>query len=295
MKFTYDVIVCTYNGRDYIIEQLDSILNQKYSPLSIIISDDGSEDETISIVSEYIEVHHDVDFVIVEGPGTGPSNNFISALKYVSSPYVFLADQDDVWCSNKVERYFDFVSKYEKNCPQLFFSNAKIVDENLNSLGRSHMGFLSCTPSQLVNNEVLFFNYIQGATICLNFQFISFFYDLTSKYSLDDVVIYDWWFGVLANYFGEIHYIDEELVLYRQHTNNIVGINKRKGLLKKIYQAFRTVRQIHRIRVILKSECNDSGFFKLYSLSSIRHVGILRYSSIFMLDIVLSTRNYFLK
>lgn len=295
MNFSYDVILCAYNGSGYITEQLDSILNQKYVPSSIIISDDGSQDGTMSVISDYIREHHNIDFVIVEGPRCGPSNNFISALQYVSSPYVFLSDQDDVWCPNKIERYKESILNNAKKKPQLFFSDSKIVDKDLSDLGESHMETLSYSPNKFMNNEILFFNYIQGATVCINRSFIFLFNDLVSKYSLSDIVIYDWWFGIIANYFGEIHYINEELILYRQHDENLVGVDKEEKFLKKIVNSIKVARQINKARVVLKGEGRNINFSKLYSISAIKNVGVFRYFLLFIMDRLLLAKFYFLK
>ena len=98
------VAMATYNGADYIIEQLDSIRNQTRQVDEVIISDDHSPDGTYDIVKKYIEENNLNGWrVIYDTVGKGLKDNFYSALNEVTGDIVFLADQDNIWYENKVE------------------------------------------------------------------------------------------------------------------------------------------------------------------------------------------------
>lgn len=95
------VCLATYNGAKYLKEQLDSILIQLSVNDEIIISDDGSSDATFEIIASYkdsrIKVYHNQNH-------HGVVPNFENALKHALGDYLFLCDQDDIWCSDKVDK-----------------------------------------------------------------------------------------------------------------------------------------------------------------------------------------------
>ena len=107
------VCLATHNGEKYIIPQLTSILSQIYSEDEIIISDDGSSDKTIELISslkdDRIKVFKYNHNTFVRGEhhsiGYKVSANFQNAINHCSGDYIFLADQDDVWFPNKIESF----------------------------------------------------------------------------------------------------------------------------------------------------------------------------------------------
>lgn len=94
--------MATFNGGRYLREQLDSILNQLTLEDELIISDDGSTDETCQIIKEYTQLDNRIKFV--EGPRKGVIANFNHAIQQSKGDIIFLADQDDVWLPNKVAK-----------------------------------------------------------------------------------------------------------------------------------------------------------------------------------------------
>ena len=94
------VCIATYNGEKYLRKQLDSILNQLEYNDEVIISDDGSSDETLNIISSY----NDKRIHVFHNKGEhGVVKNFENGLNHVLGDYIFLCDQDDIWKSNKVQ------------------------------------------------------------------------------------------------------------------------------------------------------------------------------------------------
>ena len=96
------VVMCTYNGGKYIREQMDSIVNQTRTPYEVIVQDDGSEDDTVSIVKEYTEKYPYVRITKNE-LGKGINNNFFSAIAKASGDFIAISDQDDIWELDKIE------------------------------------------------------------------------------------------------------------------------------------------------------------------------------------------------
>src|SRR6476469_3070976 len=138
------VCIATYNGDKYILEQLESILGQIPVNSEIIISDDGSTDETINLIESIgdnrIKLLKDNNF-------KNPIYNFENALKHASGKYIFLADQDDVWLDNKVKIMIEQIELgYD-----LVISNCEIVDESLKKLNSSYFNFNNSGPGVIKN------------------------------------------------------------------------------------------------------------------------------------------------
>lgn len=99
------VVMATYNGVDYLLEQLDSLRDQSLQIEELIICDDCSKDETVSMIREYIEKNGlGKRWRLIENEkNLGYANNFHKAMSLANGEYIFFADQDDIWCSNKIE------------------------------------------------------------------------------------------------------------------------------------------------------------------------------------------------
>ena len=100
---TVDVVMCTYNGEKFLREQLDSIVGQTYPIHRLIVQDDGSTDSTVEIVREYAARHPFIE-LYVNGRNLGFHLNFKTAVMRATADFVAIADQDDVWFADKIER-----------------------------------------------------------------------------------------------------------------------------------------------------------------------------------------------
>lgn len=96
------VALCTYNGEKYLPAQLDSIIGQSFSPYEIIIVDDGSSDDTLSVLKQYSEKYQNIHLFCNE-ERLGFVRNFSLAISKTHGDYVALADQDDIWTNNHLE------------------------------------------------------------------------------------------------------------------------------------------------------------------------------------------------
>src|SRR6478736_1009903 len=120
------VVMAVYNGEKYIKDQLNSILSQIDDSTEVIISDNGSIDNTLEIIKEFkdprIKLYQNEEY-------KGSAFNFEFGLKKASGNIIFLSDQDDVWLENKVTVVKEYLKRYD-----LIITDCKIVDENLNVL-----------------------------------------------------------------------------------------------------------------------------------------------------------------
>jgi glycosyltransferase involved in cell wall biosynthesis len=111
-----DILMATYNGEKYIRQQLDSILSQTYEQWLLYIRDDGSTDNTVEIINNYIKKYPDKIILINdEKKGLGAKLNFGETMKFSKNDYTMFVDQDDVWMNYKISKSLDIMEKQEKN------------------------------------------------------------------------------------------------------------------------------------------------------------------------------------
>lgn len=217
------VLLASYNGEKYIRDQLESILNQTFSDLSIVISDDLSTDGTPAIIREYEEQYPDRVRSLrnIERSGNA-QNNFFRLLKLVSDEYIMLCDQDDVWLPDKVEVTLREMKKLEaewgEGLPLLVHGDLSVTDKEGGILHKSMAEYQKIAVHDNRFSHYLVENNITGNTVMVNKAFLGFLADVPRE-----CVMHDWWLGLLASCFGRISYIDRPLVLYRQHGENQMG------------------------------------------------------------------------
>lgn len=232
-----DIVMATYNGGLYIREQLDSILNQTYKDIRIIVRDDGSTDDTVEIIRKYEKIHPGKIVLISDDVKCGSSqSNFMQALENTTAEYVMFSDQDDYWLPEKIQHTLDRMIEIEnrvgRDKPVLVFGSYRLVDENLKEIvdnpnNRQEAAYKLKLSSLLVQN------YVQGCLMMVNRTLI----DLMGEYD-DAILMHDWWGALIAAGGGVIEHIDEVMMLYRQHKDNIVGSVNVKSFryrLKKVF------------------------------------------------------------
>jgi glycosyltransferase involved in cell wall biosynthesis len=213
------VCITTYNGEKYIKEQIDSIICQLSSEDEIIISDDGSTDSTISIISQYKDKRISI---ILEEPMGSPVRNIERALIRARGDIIFLSDQDDVWLPDKVRKSLLALKDVDLVC-----SDAIIVDKDLNQIAGS---FHNKTRRAGVFNN-LFYNHYLGATMAFRTKLLNIALPFP-----ENIPMHDQWLGLLGEIFYKTRFIDESLILYRRHGNNASysGGKSQNSFIKKV-------------------------------------------------------------
>jgi glycosyltransferase involved in cell wall biosynthesis len=223
-KKTIAILMATYNGQQFLAEQLHSIAQQTHANWRIVLSDDGSSDDTLLIVQKFQRQDGSDRLETRLGPKQGFCLNFLSMAcdDSIRADYYAFADQDDVWMSDKLERalaYFD--SALDKVIPRVYCGRTQSVDEQLNHLGYSP---LFCLPRSFRN--ALIQSIAGGNTMVFN-QAAK---ELIEQAGLQVVVSHDWWLYQLIKGAGGIVYYDPQpSILYRQHPNALVGTNRSIG------------------------------------------------------------------
>lgn len=217
------VCMATYNGEKYIREQIVSILGQLKQFDELIISDDGSNDGTLEIVRSF---NDDRIKIVYNSLGKGYSQNFENAIKSALGEIIFLSDQDDVWFGDKVEKMLVLLED-----SQLVVSNAQFVDENLDLIKET---FFSLRGGQrgFLNN--LYKSRYLGACMAFRKEIYSKLFPFPSNRNLCP---HDLWITLIAEFYFKVSTIDEPLIYYRRHGENVStgGSFSENTIYKKIY------------------------------------------------------------
>lgn len=215
------ILLATYNGGQYVKEQIDSIISQSYKNWTLYVRDDGSKDETLSIIDKYTKVDNRIKLFEDDLKAQGAKLSFIRLMAGIDSELYMFCDQDDVWLEDKVELS---VKRYDespnKDIPIVVHTDVAVVDDNLNILVHSHWDDTNLDPDKLKSYEYLCIScYTQGNTMLFNKKAKDLAFPLPASYLMHDWLISS---RVLQNN-GIIHTIYKPLVLYRQHGDNVCG------------------------------------------------------------------------
>ena len=230
------ILIATYNGEKYIREQLDSLLNQSYQDWEAYIHDDGSDDHTMDILEEYT-LKYPKHFHIIKGDSTGGArNNFLFLIKQVKAELYMCCDQDDVWLPDKVKITLDFMKEKDiNNKPCLVYTDLKVVNKDLDVISESMNSYqkLNCENNSI--NHLLVQNVVTGCTMMFNRQLRD---EIIKYQNSKSIIMHDWWASLIAAQMGEIYYLPEQTILYRQHGMNSVGAQETnlRSFLKKVHK-----------------------------------------------------------
>lgn len=202
------VAMATYNGEKYIKEQIESILNNLKENDELVISDDGSKDNTKSIIEEFQK--SDKRVKLFDGPKKGVKQNFANAIQNCNGEYIFLSDQDDVWENEKVKKV---LATFEKENSTLVIHNCEIVNENLQKSEKTFFEFRN-------SGRGIWKNIWKNTYIGCCMAFKSKIKDKILPIP-NDIEMHDQWIGVINERYGKSYFLDECLIKYRRHENNV--------------------------------------------------------------------------
>lgn len=220
------VLMATYRGKQYLEQQLDTILAQTV-PVRILISDDGSDDGTREMLENYAGWYPEQVFLHHRTQHTGgAAGNFFwlmqEALKDEKNEYIFFSDQDDVWENNKVSVMLHRMKVLEKGlgkqCPILLYSDMEVVDEDLYEISPSFAAYTHQDPDRSSFAELLVENQVTGGASMINRA-------LLTHCAMEPEIccMHDWWIALTASCFGVIEFMPRVLSKYRQHGDNVLG------------------------------------------------------------------------
>lgn len=203
------ICIATYNGEKYIQQQLSSILSQINIDDEVIISDDGSTDNTIDIIKSL----NDNRIKILHANFHYYKFNFENALKHAKGEYIFLSDQDDVWVEGKYKACINALKNVDLIC-----HNSKITDEQLNITNDSFFNYYKSGKGIIKNiiNSTYF-----GACMAFNKKILNAAlpFPKTKEFG------HDIWLGLVAESIGNVEFIDTPYLLYRRHDSTFTNIS----------------------------------------------------------------------
>lgn len=252
------IVMTTYNGEKYLEEQINSILSSTYQDFELYIVDDGSQDNTMEILKGYKEKYPDKVYVSRNETNLGVTLNFLNAISKTSSEYIMLCDQDDVWKMDKIARTLKRVKQMEvqfgKDLPIAVFTDAYVVDEDLNIIHESFFRSGRLNPRLTDLAHLLMENKLIGCTVMINQGLRRI---LQSRPLPKRARFHDGWLGLMAASVGKIGFIKEPTLFYRQHGANVVG---NRGFLPYIINRISNLRKQKRALEELYIQAEELAF-----------------------------------
>ncbi|WP_261806928.1 glycosyltransferase family 2 protein [Lapidilactobacillus luobeiensis] len=226
------VAMATYNGEKYIRQQIESILTQLAATDELIISDNGSKDQTLEILQDALDQDPRIRLIHCAKPGV--IANFNNALAHCNNDIIFLSDQDDIWQSNKVAVMLNNFMTHPNI--DLIMSDITVVDDHLNPVIPSFFAYRG-TKLGVVKNIIK--NTYIGCAMAFRKSFVRPLLPIP-----DNVPMHDMWLGILANKHHAAMLIPDKLVLYRRHNNTVTTVENHSSFGEKIKWRFDIIRTV---------------------------------------------------
>ncbi len=219
-----DILLATYNGEQWLEQQIESLLLQTFNDWRLLVRDDGSTDGTLEVLQAQQHRLGDRMEIIEDGEGNlGPSGNFLRLLEASTAEYIMFCDQDDIWFPEKMSLTLAKMRDIEADCgvktPVLVHTDFQVVDDNLNLLAKSGHRYQKINPEKGGRfSRLLVQNIATGCTIMANRALCDRAMPIPGA-----ALMHDHWMCLAAACFGKVSCLSQPTLLYRQHENNKVG------------------------------------------------------------------------
>lgn len=208
------VAMISYQGAKYIEEQLDTILVTLGEEDEVIVSDDGSTDGTREILLAYQK--KDARVRMIDGPKNGVKANVENALRACDGAYIFLADQDDVWMPEKVERV---MAAFEHDGVSLVVHDAVVTDGTCENVVLESFYSLKGSGAGVLKN--IWRNTYIGCCMAFKRELLEEVLPIPNY-----IEMHDQWIGVINDQLKRgTSFIPDKLIKYRRHGNNASGMS----------------------------------------------------------------------
>lgn len=222
-----NILMSTYNGQQFLSEQIRSIQEQTYTDWTLFIRDDGSSDNTKEILKDFERQDSRVHLIDSDkSDNLGVIKSFHKLVNHDRADYYFFSDQDDVWLPNKLELSLNEAQNYPANLPLMVYMDLKVVNQDLEIMTESMVK----SQSHHANTELvqeLTENTVTGGVAMINHTLAEMWQET------DDILMHDWYLALLASAFGDLVFIDQPGELYRQHSDNVLGARTLSKRFKK--------------------------------------------------------------
>lgn len=222
-----NILMSTYNGQQFLAEQIRSIQDQSYSDWTLFIRDDGSSDNTKEILKDFERQDSRIHLIDSDkSDNLGVIKSFHKLVNHDKADYYFFSDQDDVWLPNKLELSLKEAQNYPVDLPLMVYMDLKVVNQDLEIMTESMVK----SQSHHANTELvqeLTENTVTGGVAMINHALAEMWQET------DDILMHDWYLALLASAFGNLVFIDQPGELYRQHSDNVLGARTLSKRFKK--------------------------------------------------------------
>lgn len=204
------IAMCTYNGKQFLDQQIQSILDQTYKNLELVIVDDCSSDGTFDLLKTWQDKYPGRFKIYQNETNLGYNKNFEKAISLCEGDFIAISDQDDIWLPEKIEKQIDAFTSDEvilTHCASVHFFGERDIHYKSGSLKWEHHFKGNDTRKLFV------FNQVQGHNTVFRKSLKPYISKLDTPY-------YDWWIAIVATCYGKINGVPEYLVLHRMHTSN---------------------------------------------------------------------------
>ncbi|MCK4004205.1 glycosyltransferase family 2 protein [Streptococcus suis] len=222
-----NILMSTYNGQQFLSEQICSIKEQSYTDWTLFIRDDGSSDNTKEILKDFERQDSRIHIIDSDkSDNLGVIKSFHKLVNHDRADFYFFSDQDDVWLPNKLELSLKEAQNYPADLPLMVYMDLKVVNQDLEIMTESMVK----SQSHHANTELvqeLTENTVTGGVAMINHH-LAEMWQVT-----EDILMHDWYLALLASAFGNLVFIDQPGELYRQHSDNVLGARTLSKRFKK--------------------------------------------------------------
>ena len=197
------VLLATYNGSKHLPALLDSLLAQTDPEFTVLLQDDGSEDDTVALLTGLCAKDPRFSFGTEQGQHLGPAGNFLSLIRQTDADYTLLCDQDDLWENDKIavlkEAMKEMETEYGADTPLLVHSDCSLISEEGDPVGNSFFRHQGWDPNAVTLPPLLVQNNVTGCTLIMNAPLLSL---IASHARAKDLFMHDWFIALTAASFG---------------------------------------------------------------------------------------------
>jgi len=220
-----DILLSTFNGEQFLQQQLDSLVRQNYTNWNLIVRDDGSSDSTVAILESFMKEHDSKVHIIRDGLHLDVAESFLKLLRLSKNPYILFCDQDDIWHPDKINTLLTLMLKTESgrvDIPVCAFSKAELIDQ-LNIPMKIVVPDIHRFNINTKPTAFFFANYVPGCCLMLNskVRVLADLFDCKGLY-------HDHFCIIITAILGKLAFCPNSLISYRIHEKNTVGYRRIK-------------------------------------------------------------------
>lgn len=240
------IMMTTYNGEEFLIQQIESICQQSYSNWQLVVRDDGSSDQTLAILNAYAEKDARIQVVQNQTDYHGAYPNFWGLVAYCKQlkayDYYMFADQDDVWDKDKLEVYMDFCSDKGLNEPLLVYGDMRIIDGDGQVTSNSLEANLGIAYTNAIST--FFAHKVHGCNSFFNRCLFELALPLSPEEPEAKYVSHDNYYTKFAALLGQVYYLPRPMMSYRRYGTNVTSQHAYDFKLKRILKRLTALEEL---------------------------------------------------